>query len=517
MLTVNGSFPGPIIHARRGNTIYVNVHNEGEYGVTIHWHGVKQPRNPWSDGPENITQCPIQPGKNFTYEVILSDEEGTLWWHAHSDWSRATVHGAIVIAPARGTTYPFPAPDAEETIIIGSWFKGDLKAIIDGALANGTVPAISNSLTINGQPGDQYECSAENTYRYQVSYGKTYLLRVINAVMNEEQFFGIAGHSLTVVGQDAAYIKPITTNYIMITPGQTMDILVSANRTPSDYYMASRSFADGNGPPFDNTTTTAILQYNGNHTTPSAIPLPLLPRFDDTAAAESYTGRVRSLASKKHPINVPQSIKRRLYITIALNFLPCTAASCASSTRFAGSMNNVSYEAKPIDILQAYYRSINRVFDRDFPSKPPKYFNFSGNMTSIDVTTAKGTKVTMLNYGESVEIVFQGTNLLAAMNHPIHLHGFSFYLVGTGKGNFNNVTDPKSYNLIDPPEINTVALPKSGWAAIRFIANNPGVWFIHCHLERHSSWGMDTVLIVRNGRTRATSMRRPPASLPSCS
>ncbi|KAG2665436.1 hypothetical protein I3760_15G007400 [Carya illinoinensis] len=47
-------------------------------------------------------QYPIQPGKNFTYEVIFSDEEGTLWWHAHNDWSRATIHGAIVILPENG-------------------------------------------------------------------------------------------------------------------------------------------------------------------------------------------------------------------------------------------------------------------------------------------------------------------------------------------------------------------------------------------------------------------------------
>ncbi|KAJ6952572.1 laccase-14-like [Populus alba x Populus x berolinensis] len=517
MLTVNGSFPGPTIHARRGDTIYVNVHNEGEYGVTIHWHGVKQPRNPWSDGPENVTQCPIQPGKNFTYEVILSDEEGTLWWHAHSDWTRATVHGAIVISPANGTTYPFPAPYAEQTIIIGSWFKGDVKAVIDEALATGGTPNISNSLTINGQPGDLYPCSEENTYRLNVNSGRTYLLRVINAVMNEEQFFGIAGHSLTVVGQDAAYIKPITTNYIMITPGQTMDILVTANQPPSYYYIASHSFADGPLAPYDKTTTTAIFQYNGNYSRPSSIPLPVLPIFNDTAAADNYTSRVRGLASSDHPVNVPQTVNRSLYITVSLNFLPCTEATCSDSTRFAASMNNVSFQFQPIDILQAYYRSINGVFDADFPSEPLKYFNFTGNVTGINVATGRATKVTMLNYGEAVEIVFQGTNLLDAVNHPIHLHGFSFYLVGHGKGNFNNETDPKSYNLIDPPEINTVALPRSGWAAIRFVANNPGVWFIHCHLERHSSWGMDTVLIVRNGRTRSQSMRPPPASLPSCS
>ena len=81
---------------------------------------MKQPRNPWSDGPENITQCPIQPRKSFTYEVIFSDEEGTLRWHAHSDWSRATIHGAIVILPQIGTTYPFLKPYAEKVLILGT-------------------------------------------------------------------------------------------------------------------------------------------------------------------------------------------------------------------------------------------------------------------------------------------------------------------------------------------------------------------------------------------------------------
>lgn len=79
---------------------------------------MKQPRNPWSDGPENITQCPIQAGTNFTQEIILSDEEGTLWWHAHSDWSRATVHGAFVILPPH-VNYPFPTPDFQQIIVLG--------------------------------------------------------------------------------------------------------------------------------------------------------------------------------------------------------------------------------------------------------------------------------------------------------------------------------------------------------------------------------------------------------------
>ena len=81
-------------------------------------HGVDQPRNPWSDGPIYITQCPIQPGANLTYTVILSEEEGTLWWHAHSDYDRTTIHGAIVIHPKLGTTFPFEKPHKEIPIIL---------------------------------------------------------------------------------------------------------------------------------------------------------------------------------------------------------------------------------------------------------------------------------------------------------------------------------------------------------------------------------------------------------------
>ncbi|KAM4118858.1 hypothetical protein ACJW30_03G015000 [Castanea mollissima] len=520
ILTVNGSFPGPTIRVHKGDTVFVNVHNQGKYGVTIHWHGVRQPRNPWSDGPENITQCPIAPNTSFTQEVIFSTEEGTLWWHAHSDWTRATVHGAIIILPKPkpGTTYPFPKPYAEETLILGEWYKGDVMAIITEALATGGDPNISDAFTINGQPGDLYNCSNGTTYRLPVYSGKTYLLRIINSIMNEEQFFGIAKHNLTVVGSDGAYLKPINTNYIMITPGQTMDVLVTANQSPSLYYIASTPFVDTTAP-FDNTTTTAILQYKGNYTVPSTIPFPTLPAYNDKDAAGNYTIRLRSLASKQHPVNVPKKITKSIFMTVSVNQIYCPNASCAgpSGNRLSASLTNISFVTPNIDILQAYYRKLPRVFASNFPYQPLYYFNFTGDVGNNTLYPALATKALTVNYKDAVEIVLQGTNVGAAENHPMHLHGFSFYMVGMGSGNFNNKTDPKSYNLIDPPEVNTVGVPKNGWVTIRFIADNPGVWFMHCHLERHASWGMDTVLIVKNGGTRATSIRPPPKYMPPCS
>ena len=82
-------------------------------------HGVKQLRTGWADGPEYITQCPISPGRNFTQRFTITGQEGTLFWLTHSSWLRATVHGAIVIYPKEGKSYPFPKPNAEVPVIIG--------------------------------------------------------------------------------------------------------------------------------------------------------------------------------------------------------------------------------------------------------------------------------------------------------------------------------------------------------------------------------------------------------------
>ncbi|XP_017980838.1 PREDICTED: putative laccase-9 [Theobroma cacao] len=516
MLVVNGSYPGPEIRVHREDTVYVNVHNQGNYGLTIHWHGVKQPRNPWSDGPEYVTQCPIEPGTNFTYEVILSDEIGTLWWHAHSDWTRGSVHGAFVILPAENETYPFPTPDADQTIILQSWYNRDYKELIDEATSNGTPVASPDAYAINGHLGDTYTCANETLFRMQVDYQKTYLLRIINAAMNEQKFFAIANHSLTVVAQDASYVQIFTNDYIMISPGQTMDVLVFANQNIGQYYMATRPFSDSAFPPRNN-ITTGVFQYTNSVGGLNAS-LITLPAMTDLDAAANFTRRIKNANVTQNPLmKVPMDIDRRVYIAIATNNLPCDNCNF-QQTRSAASLNNVSFDFPQIDILQAYYnRSISGVFTEDFPLQPPEFYNFTGELAGFNPNASLGTKAVVLNFGEAVEIVLQATELGGGGSHPLHLHGFSFYWVGTGSGNFNNVTDPSSYNLVDPPLINTVHVPARGWVAVRFFATNPGVWFMHCHFERHSSWGMDTVFIVKNGTTVETSILPPPASgMPRC-
>lgn len=519
ILTVNGQFPGPVIYANTGDTLVVNVQNDGTQNITIHWHGVKQPRYPWSDGPEFITQCPIRPGTNFSQRINLSDEEGTLWWHAHSDWSRATVNGALIIRPANKTNYPFPRPAAEIPIILGEWWKSDVQAVVNEFLASGGDANKSDAFLINGQPGDLYPCSTNDTFKLTVEKDKTYMLRIVNAVMNNLMFFSVANHQLTVVGTDGAYVKPFKSNYITISPGETIDVLLEANQNPNHYYMGAKAYNSVVGVDFDNITTTAIIQYRGNYTASSPPILPNLPNFDDTNASFNFTRSLKSLADKTHPINVPLNITTNLLFTFSVNTLPCEDESCGgpNGDRFAASVNNISFILPRIDILEAYYKNIQGVYGDEFPSFPPLNFNFTGGSLPVELQRPdRRTEVHVLEYGTNVEIVLQGTSLLGGVDHPIHLHGYSFYVVGAGFGNFDKDKDPLNYNLVDPPLQNTIAVVRNGWAAIRFKADNPGVWFMHCHLERHVSWGMEMAFIVKDGKGSQEKLLPPPPDMPLC-
>lgn len=129
---------------------------------------MRQVRNPWSDGAEYVNQCPIRPGKNFTYNVQLTTEEGTIWWHAHSGWARATLHGLFIVYPKHGSTYPFPKPHAEIPLLLGEWWKKDVMEIQANANKTGGEPILSDAYTINGHLGHFYPCSQHGTYTYPI-------------------------------------------------------------------------------------------------------------------------------------------------------------------------------------------------------------------------------------------------------------------------------------------------------------------------------------------------------------
>ncbi|XP_027912602.1 laccase-11-like [Vigna unguiculata] len=512
IVTVNGRFPGPTIYVREGDRVQVNVTNHAKYNMSIHWHGIKQYRNGWADGPAYITQCPIQTGSSYTYDFNVTEQRGTLWWHAHILWLRATVYGAIVIMPKPGTPFPFPQPAREFEILLGEWWHNDVEAVETQGNQMGLPPNMSDAHTINGKPGPLFPCSEKHTYAMEVEQGKTYLLRIINAALDDELFFAIAGHNMTVVEVDAVYTKPFTTQAILIAPGQTTNVLVRANQVAGRYFMATRTFMDA-PIPVDNKSATAIFQYKGIPNTVLPL-LPPLPAANDTRFALSYNKKLRSLNSPQYPANVPLRVDRNLFYTIGLAKNSCP--TCVNGTRLLASLNNVSFVMPRTALLQAHYFNIKGVYRTDFPDKPATTFNYTGAPLTANLGTLTGTRISKVPFNSTVELVLQDTNLLTVESHPFHLHGYNFFVVGTGIGNFDLAKDPLKYNLVDPIERNTVGVPTGGWTAIRFRADNPGVWFMHCHLELHTGWGLKTAFLVEDGPGQDQSVVPPPKDLPTC-
>ncbi|KAK4791226.1 hypothetical protein SAY86_031639 [Trapa natans] len=512
IVTVNGKFPGPTIYAREDDTVIVKVVNHVNYNITLHWHGVRQMRTGWADGPAYITQCPIQPGQAYTYNFTVTGQRGTLLWHAHILWLRATVYGAIVILPKPGVPYPFPHPHQEKLLIIGEWWKSDVEAVVNEALRSGLAPNVSDAHTINGRPGPVSSCNRRG-FNLSVKKGKMYLLRFINAALNDEVFVRIAGHKFTVVEVDSSYVKPFETDTILISPGQTTGAILSADHPdPAGRYLITVSpFMDA---PIDvdKVSATAVLKYSGASAAVATVTT-APPPINATWVSNGFINSLRSLNSAAYPAQVPLEIDHSLFFTAGLGFNPCP--SCPRKNKIVAYMNNVTFLMPEIALLQAHYYKIKGVFTDDFPARPPNEYNYTGQQPA-NLHTMEGTRVYRLGYNSTVQIVLQDTAMIAPESHPVHLHGFDFFAVGRGLGNFDPVKDPKKFNLVDPVKRNTIGVPTGGWAAIRFRADNPGVWFMHCHLEVHTTWGLKMAFVVHNGKGPDQSLIPPPTDLPKC-
>ncbi|VAH08062.1 unnamed protein product [Triticum turgidum subsp. durum] len=423
------------------------------------------------------------------------------------------------------SSWPSSWPYREVPLMLGEWFNADPEAVIKQALQTGGGPNVSDAYTFNGFPGPTYNCSggANSTFKLKVKPGRTYMLRLINAALNDELFFAVANHTLTVVQADASYVKPFAANTLVISPGQTMDVLLTAATNPSStaFAIAVAPYTNTVGT-FDNTTATAVLEYAPQR--PAALrglPAPPLPRYNDTGAVTNFSSNFRSLASARYPARVPLSVDRSFFFAVGLGADPCQSpvnGTCQgpNNTRFAASINNVSFVMPKTSLLQAHYRRrYYGVLAANFPAAPLRKFNYTGTPPNNTFVT-HGTRVVPLAFNTSVEVVLQDTSIQGAESHPLHLHGYDFHVVGTGFGNYDAANDTARYNLVDPVQRNTISVPTAGWVAIRFVANNPGVWIMHCHLDVHLSWGLSMAWLVNDGPLPNQKLPPPPSDIPTC-
>jgi FtsP/CotA-like multicopper oxidase with cupredoxin domain len=103
------------------------------------------------------------------------------------------------------------------------------------------------------------------------------------------------------------------------------------------------------------------------------------------------------------------------------------------------------------------------------------YWTINGRIypESEDLTIRRGEKVRFEYYNRSM------------MPHPMHLHGHFFEILGSGR---TTGVRAKKDTIIIPAGM--------GQGAVEFIADNPGVWFHHCHNLYHMGAGMANLVKI---------------------
>jgi iron transport multicopper oxidase len=69
---INGQWPLPIMRAKVGDTVIVNMENQlGNQSTTLHFHGLYMNGTTHMDGPLQVSQCDVAPGHTFKYNFTV--------------------------------------------------------------------------------------------------------------------------------------------------------------------------------------------------------------------------------------------------------------------------------------------------------------------------------------------------------------------------------------------------------------------------------------------------------------
>jgi FtsP/CotA-like multicopper oxidase with cupredoxin domain len=88
--TYNGTVPGPTIKVNDGDKVRVILHNQLPESTSIHFHGIHTPND--MDGVPDITQEPVKPGADFTYEFVAKGPAVGMY-HSHQDAVKQVPNG----------------------------------------------------------------------------------------------------------------------------------------------------------------------------------------------------------------------------------------------------------------------------------------------------------------------------------------------------------------------------------------------------------------------------------------
>uniref|UniRef100_A0A0D6QVL8 L-ascorbate oxidase n=1 Tax=Araucaria cunninghamii TaxID=56994 RepID=A0A0D6QVL8_ARACU len=443
-ILINGQFPGPQLDTVTNDNIVINVFNSLDQPFLLSWNGVQQRRNSWQDGMFG-TNCPIPPGRNFTYHFQVKDQIGSYYYFPSMYMHKAAGgFGGLKIVSRPRIPVPFPDPAGDFTVLIGDWYKTN-HSILRQTLDLGSSLGVPDGILINGR--------GPNSTPFTVEQGKTYRFRISNVGLASSLNFRIQGHKMKLVEVEGSHTVQNIYDSLDIHLGQSYSVLVTADQPPQDYYIVASSR-------FSTPILTGIgfVHYSGSQTTASG-PLPGGPTIQvDWSLNQARSIRWNLTANAARPN--PQGSYHYGNITASRTIrLANSAPMVNGKQRYA--VNSVSYTAPETPLKLADYFKISGVFTLgSIPDNP------SGGGGSLQAG------VMAADFRAFIEIVFQNNENTV---QSWHLDGYSFFVVGMDGGEWSQASR-KGYNLFDTVSRSTTQVYPNSWTAILVALDNVGMW-----------------------------------------
>lgn len=316
-------------------------------------------------------------------------------------------------------------------------------------------------------------------------------------------------------------MNPATVPNLDISPGQRYSVLLKAGSVGT-YEMSTTMRAR---PPKETIQglATVIIGDDANEN----VTKPIHPEWNNYEAPYGNTFE-KSITTQ----TVPEDVKTKvLDAKPDLSYVVLGTQNARSSDgKLRWAVNNITQQFEKVPIITHVY-NVAKKQGRwgndtdlggtyfDLPTEPGFSWNytFEHNATnyppgSKDVSNS-GIPVIKAVKGQLIQIVLQNLRALNSVPelHSWHLHGHYFWQVGQGFGNYDPKIHDKDFNLVNPVRRDTLTIWPISWVAIRFIADNPGVWGFHCHMSSHLVMGMGIQIV-----TSPDMLPPPPDAATSC-
>lgn len=448
---INNQWPPPTLYATVNDTVIVNVINQlGNQSTTLHFHGLYQNGTTQMDGPSQVSQCPIPPNSSFTYNFTIQ-QPGTYWYHSHYKGQYPDGLRAPLIVTDPESPYKDDY-DQEYVLSVSDWYHDQMAKL---------VPQFINKANPTGAEPVPDAALWNDTQNLTVSIdpGKTYMFRVVNIGAFAGQYIWFEDHNMTIIEVDGIYTEKQNVQAIYLGAAQRCSFLITAKNDTSQNFAFVASMDTtlfDTIPDGLNWNVTGWLQYNTTADLPAAA---LVDEYNDFNDWDLVPYDQEPLLTEPD-----QSIK--------LEVIMANLGNGASYAFF----NNISYVSPKVPSL---YTAMT-----------------TGNDANNAAVYGEYSHAFVLQKDQVVEIVVNNDD---TGKHPFHLHGHVFQAVyrsdeNAGFYDSTNTTITDAFHTT-PMKRDTLVVQPQGFFVVRFKANNPGVWFFHCHIEWHIDSGLVATMI----------------------